>query len=630
MGGQRIAKNEGGSRLPWILAGGAAGVLAAAYLGLCVWAGGRDAILPNVSVAGVDVSNMTVEQARKAVDTAVSQQSGDIALTLSYEDMSLTLNAADLAVDTDGSVQNAWQLGRESFFTGGPALLSHMLGASSQVPMVLPESSLDGALAEMEQTVSAGSEHSAYQLEGDALVMTKGVPVVTVDWSQVRSDTEEALQHAFRRRFSGEVSQVSSTVPLAASQSETQEPDFDAIHRELYTEARDAQLDPGTMTVSDHTEGVDFDVQALKAAYQGAKGGETFSVPVTRTRPKVTREDLESQMFQDLLGEGTTQVSGSANRKYNVKLSAEACNGVILLPGEEFSYNTTTGSRSADKGYKNAPIYKAGQSVDDIGGGICQTSSTIYYAVLHTNLEVVERHCHQFNTGYVDLGMDATVFYGSLDFRFKNSTDYPIKIVTSSYDSNGKRYLNVKIYGTNPEGIYATPKSSTFDKVAPTTVYVPDPGVPQGTLVLDREQYAYTGWSAHTYRYIYDRDGNEIEKQDMGGSKYKMRPNTYHYNPADGDPSTWVNGKPGSSTSAPEDPGTAAPVDPGTTAPADPGSSAPSDPGTAAPEEPGASTGPGTAPPAEPAPEDPAPQPEPQPSDTGLDILTPPDGGTAA
>ena len=233
--------------------------------------------------------------------------------------------------------------------------------------------------------------------------MTKGAPVVTVDWDQVRGDTEEALQHAYARRFSGAVSEVSSTIPLAASQSDTQEPDFDAIHQSLYAEPQDAQLDPKTMAVSDHQEGLDFDVQALRDAYQSAKGGETFSIPVTRTQPRVTRESLESQMFQDLLGEGTTRVSGSANRKYNVKLSAEACNNIILLPGEEFSYNSTTGSRSADKGYKNAPIYKAGQSVDDIGGGICQTSSTIYYAVLHTNLEVVERHCHQFNTGYVDL-----------------------------------------------------------------------------------------------------------------------------------------------------------------------------------------------------------------------------------
>lgn len=118
-------------------------------------------------------------------------------------------------------------------------------------------------------------------------------------------------------------------------------------------------------------------------------------------------------------------MSGSSNRKFNVKLSAEACNGVILMPGEEFSYNNTTGSRSADKGYLPAPVYSGGASVDETGGGICQTSSTIYYAVLHTTLEIVERHAHMYSVGYVPDGMDATVYFGLSDFRFKNNTDYP-------------------------------------------------------------------------------------------------------------------------------------------------------------------------------------------------------------
>ena len=206
--------------------------------------------------------------------------------------------------------------------------------------------------------------------------------------------------------------------------------------------------------------------------------------------------------------------------------------------------------------------------------------------------------------------MDATVFFGVQDFRFKNSTDYPVKIVTSSYDSKGSRYLNVKIYGTNPEGIYAGPKSDVYNWVSPTTVYQPDPEVPQGTLVLDREQYAYTGVSARTYRNVYDKDGNLLEKQDMGNSKYNMRPNTYHYNPADGDPSTWVDGKPpvpGTTDPGTTDPGTTDPgtTDPGTTDPGtgdpgvtDPGTTDPgtTDPGVAGPDvtDPG-TTDPGTA-----------------------------------
>ena len=135
MEGQRVAKSKGGGKLPWIVAGTASTALLAAYIGVCVWASGRDSILPNVSVAGLDVSNMTVEQAQRAVETAVTQQGGDVDLTLTYEGMSETLNAGDLSVDSAQSVQNAWQVGRENFFIGGPQLLGHMLGASTQVPL---------------------------------------------------------------------------------------------------------------------------------------------------------------------------------------------------------------------------------------------------------------------------------------------------------------------------------------------------------------------------------------------------------------------------------------------------------------------------------------------------------------
>ena len=113
-------------------------------------------------------------------------------------------------------------------------------------------------------------------------------------------------------------------------------------------------IDPETFEIKPHVVGVSFDWQAAQAAYDRAEEGETVSIPLELEQPAESTESLEGKLFADLLGEGTTQVSGSANRKHNVKLSAEACNEKILLPGEELSYNSTTGSRTADKGYKSA------------------------------------------------------------------------------------------------------------------------------------------------------------------------------------------------------------------------------------------------------------------------------------
>ncbi len=99
-----------------------------------------------------------------------------------------------------------------------------------------------------------------------------------------------------------------------------------------------------------------------------------------------------------------------------------------------FSYNNTLGERTAATGYKNAKVYMAGEVVDGIGGGICQISSTLYNAVLKSNMEIVERRNHQFVTSYVPAGRDATVAYGSIDFKFKNTRKYAIKIKATVSD----------------------------------------------------------------------------------------------------------------------------------------------------------------------------------------------------
>lgn len=629
MEGQRVAKG-GGSKLPWIITGTVAALLAAAYLGVCAWASQKDAILPNVSVAGIDVSNLAVEQARDTVEAAVAERSGTIRFTLNYEDLKESLNGSEVKVDVDQSIRDARQIGHENFLTGGFQLLSHMMGASSQVPLAIPEDdpAMTGMVDRMKKEVDSREENHAYEIKGDRLEMTKGAPVVTIDWEMARDQIRTNLQDTFQNGLKAEGGQASGSYTLTPTQSkEGEEPDFEAIHRELVCEPKDAALDLESMEITDHVVGVDFDVKELQNAYRQAKGGETFSIPVTLTQPKVTKEDLGGHLFQDLLGEATSQVTGAASRLYNVTLSANSCNGKIILPGEVFSYNDTTGPRSVANGYRLGSVYVGGKSEQQPGGGVCQTSSTLYYAVLHTELEIVERRCHQFAVGYVPDGMDATVYDGGIDFKFKNNTDYPIKIQSWTYDNSRGRFITVQIYGTNVSGRYAVPTNSVFDVVAPTTVYEPKESVPRGELILDMEQNAYRGRKARTWRTIYEADGTKVESEEMGSSSYKMRPNTYFYNPADGDPTTWVDGKPPADPGTAVDPGTNPPVDPGSTV--DPGTTNPPDPGTTPPVEPGGEgpadpgADPGIKPPVDPgitAPVDPE---TPPPSDSGLKPLDP-------
>ena len=549
MDGARVQKKSGGKPGPavWVPAAILA-VLLAAYLGLCGWVSASDIILPNVTAAGLDLSGMTQAEAEQAINEnlSVAQQAGSgWAVGLSCDGYIGTLDGSSFQVDAASLAQASLSVGRGSFFTGGAQYLRHLFGAAQdlgadQVQLTEPgRTELERQLQAADSALGSGGSEDGYtaDLEAGTLTLVKGHTHRSVD----RQGAEEAVKSAYAQLLA---QGQADTVQLPILDSAPQEPDFQAIHGELYAEAANAAIDPDTCEVLPHTVGVDFDTAQAQRLFQQAQEGETVEVPLTVTQPDITQEILADRLFADLLGQGTSQVSGSSNRKFNVKLSAEACNGVILMPGEEFSYNNTTGSRSADKGYLPAPVYSGGASVDETGGGICQTSSTIYYAVLHTTLEIVERHAHMYSVGYVPDGMDATVYFGLSDFRFKNNTDYPVKIVTESYDKNGLRYLTVKLYGTNVDGRYAVPERTQFDFVSPTTQYRADESIPQGTTKVDAKQNAYTGRSARAWRVIYEKDGTLVEKQDLGVSTYKMRPTTILYNPADGDPSTWVDGVP--------------------------------------------------------------------------------------
>ena len=588
MGKRELSKEPAGeqgrakNKKIWMISGAAAAVLLGGYLGLCAWVSGSDRILPNVSVAGLDVSGMTAAEAETALSGAMAEHGSQIIGAVSYEDQLWSITAEEMGYGWRFAAESAGAVGRENFLTGGAVYLGQLLGRDHQISAPRWDCTVLDDLVDLVEAETGGSvTEAAYQLDGEALVMTKGKTGQAIDRSQVQDSLWSAVEGAMEQKFSGMEGVVEVKNPLIPQETPPQEPDFQAIHDAVAVEPQSARYDRETGEVTGHVVGVDFDVEALKAAYEKAGEGETFSIPVTLTQPEETKQSLEAKLFRDLLGEGTTNVGGSSSRKHNVKLSAQACNGVILMPGEVFSYNNTTGSRSASKGYLAAPVYSGDASVDEVGGGICQTSSTIYYAVLHTNLKIVERRAHRFNTGYVPEGMDATVYYGQTDFRFENSTDYPIKIVTSSYDQGGKRKLNVKIYGTNVDGVRAEPKSTVYETVSPTTQYKADESITQGTTKVDSKQNPYTGKSAQTYRYIYDRDGNLLEKQDMGKSVYKMRPKTILYNPADGDPATWPNGvppvqAPPPAETVPETPaentGAETPLeDPGTEAPAESG-----------------------------------------------------------
>ena len=194
---------------------------------------------------------------------------------------------------------------------------------------------------------------------------------------------------------------------------------------------------------------------------------DEYEIPLKYTAPSVTTNMIGTEAFPDLLAKFSTNYNArDTDRTTNLRLAAEKINGTVLMPGETFSYNTVVGERTIAAGYKEAAMYQNGEVVDGLGGGICQISTTLYNAVLYSNLEIVERRNHQFVPSYAKAGRDATVVYGSIDFKFKNTRNYPVKILCTVSGGVAK----CEIYGLKENPDYDVEITSRVTETTATSI----------------------------------------------------------------------------------------------------------------------------------------------------------------
>ncbi len=173
------------------------------------------------------------------------------------------------------------------------------------------------------------------------------------------------------------------------------------------------------------------------------------------------------------------------------------------------------GERTADRGFQSAGAYANGQLIDEVGGGVCQPSSTLYMAVLRADLEVTERHNHSLTVAYTPLGEDATVSWGGPDFRFKNNTKYPIKIVASQ--SGGAMYID--IVGTKTSDKKVTLKTEILETLDYEVVEKTDASLAPGT--RETQQTGATGYKTVTYKTVTENGTSTTTKAN--NSYYKKR-----------------------------------------------------------------------------------------------------------
>lgn len=183
----------------------------------------------------------------------------------------------------------------------------------------------------------------------------------------------------------------------------------------------------GAITIASEKPGRVFNLATAMRSVQRAmvNGETTVRLGLEPRLPKVTAADLKSALTGVVASYTTRFPASQANRNHNIYQAAKAIDGLVLMPGEVFSYNDTVGPRNGRAGYRIAPVLVMGRKVPGIGGGICQVSSTIYNAALLADMQVVSRTHHAIPVGYIPAGRDATVNYGSIDLRLRNNTAGP-------------------------------------------------------------------------------------------------------------------------------------------------------------------------------------------------------------
>ena len=394
------------------------------FLGITLYISSSNKIITGIYIKGVEVAGLTKKQAIEKVRSEFNNVLPDN-LTVVHGEYETQINLEDLGANfnIEEAVDRAYNIGRSSnIFKNMGTIIKNLVAANDlELNVTLNTEQTTSILNDISTKLPDTVVQSSYYVEGKKLIITRGKTGNIVDVTPTIENIKNKIQ---------DLSYASSKIELVTVSKDPDSIDIDKIHNEIYKEPVNAYYTTNPYVVYPHENGVDFNISVDEAKAMLNEVKDEYEIPLKYTAPSVTTNMIGTEAFPNLLAEFSTNYNArDTDRTTNLRLAASKINGTVLMPGETFSYNTVVGERTIAAGYKEAAMYQNGQVVDGLGGGICQISTTLYNAVLYANLEIVERRNHQFVPSYSKAGRDATVVYGSIDFRFKNSRNYPVKIL---------------------------------------------------------------------------------------------------------------------------------------------------------------------------------------------------------
>jgi len=413
-------------------------------------------ILNNVYAAGVNLGNMTKEQAKERLES-IADEYAELPLSVQVLDtkVELTPDKTGATLDIDAVADAAYDYGRtgsrseQQKAKDQAATTSHTI---SIIPYLnLNEEYISQVVAQIGDQYSSlrtdpvvtitGPEAPQTQDDYDTSIVfqTMTIKLGTAQYGLSIRDLYDQILDAYNSRLFQVVGECSVDPP------ESPEIQIQNIYNQYCRKPVDAQID-GNYNVTPEVYGYGFTMEAVMEQVSAAAYGSTITVPMSYIEPDITAEKLAGDLFQDTLGSCIINTGDtSAELAANMKIVLELLNNKVLKAGETFSFNDLVGEITVQKGYKRVYDFNGSKWEEKVGGGITKISSALYYCALLGDLEILERHSHVYAPTYMAFGTDADIAYGNKDLRFRNNTPDPIRIIAEFKDG----ILKLTMLGTD-------------------------------------------------------------------------------------------------------------------------------------------------------------------------------------
>ena len=475
-------------------------------------------IINGIYTKNLNISSLSKEDAKKQM-AEVMQKELMPEINLRYnEEYNVTLKPEQIEFQyqIDDAVEKAFSIGRSGniLIDNYIIIYTTLFGKEIKLNYTYNGELLNQFVEDINSKLPGLVIEPTYYIEENQLFVNKGIDGIQVKKEDLKQQIIEAI---INRNIEDIKDGYVQNLEIPIENAKAQKIDMKKIYSEIHCEPQNAYYETDPYKIYPDVDGIDLLVsveEAQKLVEQEEKEEYNFELKITEA--DITIDEIGTEAFPYLISQFTTKYDASnRNRSTNLQIAAEKINGKVLMPGEEFSFNKIVGKRTVEAGYKDAAIYADGGVVDGLAGGICQISSTLYNSVLLANLQITERRNHSFTTSYSPAGRDATVVWGTTDFRFINSRSYPIKIESSV--KNG--IAEFKIHGMQEETEYEVRILPVRTQSIPyITTYEEDPSIAPEQQVI--KQAGHSGCKVTTYKEL-RLNGEVVLKEPISNDTYQ-------------------------------------------------------------------------------------------------------------